>query len=151
MPPVPEIALHLPKGIWTGRECGWHLKAFKSPATTQRLPYHFTSTVPHLSYPISSKPIAMIFSTTLVVYVLSLFTFTSAATIPTRKDGCTFVCPDKDLDGDALFNSTVGDAVTSCSYVGKSFKLCAFNSVSLVPPTHRQPRLTLRFRPAEHS
>ncbi|KAF9783920.1 hypothetical protein BJ322DRAFT_885790 [Thelephora terrestris] len=69
----------------------------------------------------------MIFSVAVAVSVLSLFTFTRAATIYARGGSCAFVCPDKDLDGDPLLASTTG-VILSCSYTGESPKWCTYNS-----------------------
>lgn len=91
----------------------------------------------------------MIFSTVVAVSVLSLFSFTRAATIHARGDSCAFVCPDKDLDGDTLVGSTRG-AILSCSYTGKSSKWCTYNAVSSIPPSYfYPPRLTMLPRPLE--
>jgi hypothetical protein len=119
------------------------LKSFKSPAVTQQLLHHLTSTSPHLLNLIVYSPLNMIFSTVVVVSILSLLSSARAATIHARRDGCTFVCPDKDLDDNALYSSATDDADIYCSYIGESFNLCKYNSVSRIPFSRRQPRLTL--------
>ena len=91
----------------------------------------------------------MIFSAAVVVSVLSLLSSTRAATIRARQDGCTFVCPDKDLGGNALYASTTSDAVISCSYVGQPLNSCTYDWVSHIPPPRRRTWLTLLFRLAE--
>ena len=78
----------------------------------------------------------MIFSTTVVVSVLSLLSFTSAATISARGDDCKFVCPDKGVDGDTLQATAFGDKVISCSYSGHPFKWCTYDPVSRLPLSH---------------
>lgn len=89
----------------------------------------------------------MIFSPLVVVSVLSMFFSTRAARIHARRDGCTFVCPKNDLDGNALHSSWIDDAVVSCSYTEEPSNLCTYDLVSLILFSLHKLELTLRFRP----
>lgn len=116
---------------------------------TRRLPHPFTSNSPHLPELFSSKPTNMIPSIALVVTVLSLISCSRAATIHARQDGCTFVCPDKDVEGNDLSSLATDDGVISCSYFGDSFNWCTYDSVSHIPLSRCQ--LGLHCNPDQRS
>ena len=140
---------NLPRKVWGGGKSPSCLKSFKSTVVLDVFPITSPTAIFHLSNPLFSTSFNMIFSTVVAVSVLSLFSFTRAATIHARGDSCAFVCPDKDLDGDTLVGSTRG-AILSCSYTGKSSKWCTYNAVSSIPLSYfYPPRLTMLPRPLE--
>lgn len=71
----------------------------------------------------------MLLSAITVVSALSLFSAARAATITARGDDCSWVCPDKDVDGNPFYGFTIGDKTLTCSY-GWDSKPCAYDSVS---------------------
>ena len=92
----------------------------------------------------------MISSIALVVSFLSLFSSARAATISARQDGCTFVCPDADLNGNALSASAPGVATVTSTYLGDSLNSCTYDSVSFIPLSRCQPKLKLDLRTPGH-